>query len=586
MSSSRTALVAAVVLGVPIVVLAATGTLGYAADDYWQLCALEGGSYPGGPAAGDLFRFWSGNPEDNLAAMRAGALAWYTDPELKVWFSRPLSTALYRLDYELFGKDPTFAKLHGLLWYVLLVALVARLYRRLLEPRAAALGAFAFAVCGAHWQIVAWLAARNATVTAVFGVAALLTHLRFREGGGWPNLVASVLLLGLGFAAGEATLGVLGYFLAYELLVRSGRRPASVVAGLAPVAVVSACWLALWAAAGYGTYASGAYIDPIHEPLTFLAHLPARLFAMTGMALFGFPADYWFLEPQTQPLAVASGVAAAVLLTLLAVAAWPALRARWRPCAALLLGMLIAMVPQAAGFLGARSLTMPSIGSSALLGAVLVAAWQRVRSEGATRLPRSLVWSALGVLACVNLVVSPLSWFASSVLYSRVTTQTEANARDLRLPAGTREVVAISAPDPFFGRYFPFQRRVLGLPTPEVWRTLTIAPHSYRVVRVAPDALELDVVDGHLLASPFEVLWRRPERRLPVGHQVRLGDFTARVVATDDVGPTRVVFDFDRPLDDASLFLLAWHDGRMVPIEPPPLGGELLLPWQPGPSAL
>jgi hypothetical protein len=49
----------------------------------------------------------------------------------------------------------------------------------------------------------------------------------------------------------------------------------------------------------------------------------------------------------------------------------------------------------------------------------------------------------------------------------------------------------------------------------------------------------------------------------------------ATVLAAGEHGPSRVRFRFDRSLDDPSLTLLAWHDGRLRRVDPPPVGGTI-----------
>jgi hypothetical protein len=52
------------------------------------------------------------------------------------------------------------------------------------------------------------------------------------------------------------------------------------------------------------------------------------------------------------------------------------------------------------------------------------------------------------------------------------------------------------------------------------------------------------------------------------------------VLAVDDIGPTRVEFRFDRPLDDPSLRFLGWLDGGLRRISMPEVGGSVDLPWE------
>ena len=108
----------AIALGGSLVYLSVSGQLTYAADDYWHISAMRGEGYPGGPGPDNLFRFFSGDKEKNEQARVEGAFPWYADTEIQVSFWRPLTTALHRLDFWLFGGGATAAKIHGLLWYL------------------------------------------------------------------------------------------------------------------------------------------------------------------------------------------------------------------------------------------------------------------------------------------------------------------------------------------------------------------------------------------------------------------------------------------------------------------------------------
>lgn len=121
------ALSVGIVLLAPTLYLTLRGALQFAADDFWHLVAMSHGhSYPGGPASADLFRFASGNPRDALSATQEGSLSWYANPTARIAFFRPLSVALHRLDFRLFGVDALGPRLHSMAWYVAFGVLYAR----------------------------------------------------------------------------------------------------------------------------------------------------------------------------------------------------------------------------------------------------------------------------------------------------------------------------------------------------------------------------------------------------------------------------------------------------------------------------
>ncbi len=103
-----------------------------------------------------------------------GALPWWSAPELKFVFLRPLSTSTHRLDYRLWPDSAILMHLHSLLWLVLLVWAAGRLYRKLLAPAwVAGLATILFALDDSHGYPAAWLANCNAIVSSALGVLAL-----------------------------------------------------------------------------------------------------------------------------------------------------------------------------------------------------------------------------------------------------------------------------------------------------------------------------------------------------------------------------------------------------------------------------
>src|SRR6185369_5071046 len=104
-------------------------------------------------------------------------LPWWSAPDLKLAFCRPLSALSLWLDYRLFPNSPALMHAESLLWFAALLGVVTFLYRRLLAPAwVAGLAALLYAVDPGHAVPVAWLANRNAVFATLFGVLALLAH--------------------------------------------------------------------------------------------------------------------------------------------------------------------------------------------------------------------------------------------------------------------------------------------------------------------------------------------------------------------------------------------------------------------------
>jgi len=534
-------------------------------DDFFVRSALRGGlQFFSSPL--DLFRFFTGDPAQLQAMQDAGRAPWFTDPELRIGFFRPLSSALALLDERLFdGYAPAYL-LHGGLWYVALCALVALWFQRQLPGLRGGLAAIAFSLAACHHQPVVWYSARNALVAAVFGMLALLAHERARERRSRRLAVASVLALALALCAGEAGLGALAFIAADELLEAA---PWSLrLRRLAPALAVVGLYLVLYGALGYGTHASGAYIDPLHDPGRYIAALPARLVTSVGVLALGLPADLWFFASAVRPLMLGVGVVA-----LVGCAAWLGVCARRLPASerrvvALLLGGTFgALLPQMAGPLGPRSYTLASVGAYGLIALAVAQAFE----VAAPRLRRCPARAAAGLLVALHVVGGPAAWWFFGQRMVAITDDVARHQAELGLdqPGVVQaDCLVLSAPDAIVAMYTPFMRAAAGLPSPALWRTLSFGSGDHAVTRTSDHRFELEVIDGDVLDSAFAELLHDPARPSRVGDVVQTVGLGVRVLALSERGqPRRVEFTSRLSLDDPRLQLVAWDGGHMQRVQ-------------------
>src|SRR5260221_1017134 len=289
----RWVVVAAVALTLPTV------TLGYMLDDYSHRLMLDRSfPFPGGQRAlWDLFRFQDADRSTCRGLLEAGIAPWWTAPDFRLAFFRPLTSLLHAADYTFFPKLPALMHLESIALYAVIVAVVAGLYRRVLATAwVAALAALMFAVDDAHAMVVAWIANRNALLPAAFGFGALLAHVRSRSDGGRVAAVAAPVLFGLALLSAEASVASLVYILAFAICLDDAPRRKRALS-LVPYACVGLVWMAVYRALGYGSQGGGFYVDPLREralyALAVLERAPVLL-----LAQFAFPpSDLWFAVP-------------------------------------------------------------------------------------------------------------------------------------------------------------------------------------------------------------------------------------------------------------------------------------------------
>ena len=516
---------------------------GFSLDDWAQRAVVNGRLSHTTRYA--LFNFGAGDVEALRPLIERGPFPWFTLPELKLRFLRPLSSALIVFDTEVFGSVAWPQHLHSTLWYVALTAIVLMLYRRL-TPSVAVFAGVLFAIDDAHVMPAMWLANRNALVAVLFVWLGLLAHLRWREEGWRPGALLSAVAFAFGLAAGETAVAALAYVLAYELLARP-QTWSSRLRALTPVVLVLAVYAVLYKLLNSGARGSATYLDPVSEPLTFLSLALPRFFANVGTQAFGAP-DIYLSLPQAKGALIASGVVA-VPLGLLAWRRWaPTDEAERRTLKWLLLGAAGSLLPTLATFPAARLLTAASLGLAPVVATMLRAAWRDARLR-----------RAFGVLWLGGaFVLQPLTqWLVMPIAFTTVTARALEAVKTLE-PKSTERFVVLSSSEFVPAIYTGPLMADLGLTMPRTWHVWSMAPLPVDVRRTGERQVELSVVGGRMIDSVFEENFRNDNFPIAVGHRVNLEAATVTVLTVDGGKPTSVRFDLDLPVED---FSFVWWDG-------------------------
>lgn len=577
------------VLGIVVLGLALHALLlqaGFGMDDYAQLAMLHD-AYPVKRQAWDLFSFSRGTPPEVQALMDRGSLAWWSFPALKLSALRPLSSLLMWLDVKLFGTWTIGHHLHSFVWWSAMLGAAALLLRRLLPPRWALLALLLYALDECHVYPIGWLANRNALVAATFSMLALWAHVRHREDGWARGRVLAPAMLLLAFLGGEYALCILPFFVLYELLAAPGERAARARA-LLPMLAVFVAYVLVHRSLGFGSFGSNVYVDPIREPLAYLGRAMLRVPILLADMFMALPTGKASLTPERQQLQAWLGPVALLLIVVLARAA-----AQRRPQEQrarlwwLLLASTAAVLPVASSFVSARLLLIPAVGGHAVVAAVLLDAWDRIRAPQTRRRALTIVQGVVATALLFGHTLLATYW------------SLEEQAAMVRLNVGTRQasmmmqvddkkvsgqrLVVLSVGDPMSLLYPPTVRWLNGRPMPRSWWVLSMAPHPHLLTRTAPDTIELSVVGGSMLSGPVEQLFRRPSQPLRVGDEVHLDGMRVRILGVDPKSrPNRVEYRFDAPVDDPSIvFLLCTRKGLIrypmgpvgvpLPIPPPKL---------------
>lgn len=545
------------------------------------------------------FSFLDGDPERTRRLMDAGWLPWWSAPEARASFFRPVTGLTHIADYRLLDRWPALMHVHSLAWFAVLLWAVAVLYRRLMGQSlglwVAALATLLFAVDEAHAMPVGWLANRNTLIAGVFGVLALIAHDRWRRDGWRAGALLAPVALAAALLAKEAAACVGAYLLAYALFLDRGPWRKRLLS-LLPCLAVGVVWIVAWKAMGHGLEHMGIYADPGREPLRYL-----RQTALNGPLLL---CGQWALPGSDTSLMLSStalrihwlwavGVTALVALALAPLIARDRLARFWA------LGMLLSLLPACAAFIADRLLLFVGLGAMGLL-----AQWLAGRGEDAPWLPASPVWRWLARVAAVafvlvHLVVAPLLLPVATGgmrMWGTLLDRQYAGLPDDEAFA-TQTAVFANSVTPLAEVLWIQQRLRRGQPIPV--RSLRLCPSMAAATlnRVDDRTLVVRPEGGYLVPqgewpggdrgpafSPLYVLryldrlFRGDARSFPLGYRVELTTATIEITAlTDDGRPAEATFRFARPLEDPGYRWLTQTGSGCAPFTPPRVGQSVVV---------
>ncbi len=609
---SRRALVAYIVAVVLLMVLGlglrSNALLtGFVADDYAQIGMLEG-HYPVRRSMFDLFNFSNGTAKEGLALMRGGFYPWWSHPELRLTMLRPLSSAMMWLDYRLFRYDAFAYHLHSLAWWLLMLGAIATLFWRVLRPGLALL-AFAFLVLDeSHGVPLAWIANRCALVSITLAVVALLYYVRYREGEKVRHAVAAsaVMIVALGF--GEYALAMFGYFLAYELAMRTEPLRARVRA-LAPIAVPTVAYALLRSLTGHGPLHSGVYVAPDTGFVDFVRALFERVPVMYADLLLGASADFWTFGLPWNHYLYSRGwatkawfwspepwrhvhfwIGVGSLLALAAALKWVRGEAQNRNVRWLFLGSFMAVLPVVGSFPSSRLLVPAIVGFTPMIAAWVLTGLGKLRAPIGSIRAGACVSALLAALLGVYHVVVP-AWlthtevnglYAGSVGIRKAVLNMDVD--DRQLPG--QRLVMISAIEGGTSMYIPLTRRLHGKTQPARCWTLSLTPAPHLLMRDTESSFLLTTTNGFtMFATAPEQLLRDPREPLAIGTRVDLDGMVVTIKSMLRGRPNRIRVEFDVPLEHRSLRFVIPQAHGIEGFTMPKVGQTVTVPAPVIPSA-
>lgn len=581
---------------------------GFVTDDHFMRAVFSGFEEIPEYARPTLatFVFSDGNEVANRALMDRGVFPWWSVPQARLAFWRPLASVSHYADFRIWGDNAKPMHAENMLLYALVCAIAVALYSRFLAPPwVAVFAALVFTVDENNGQAVGWLSNRNMLMAAACVMLVLIVHDAWRRQGWKPGAVLGPVLLAFGFLCAEAVVAVGGYLFAYTLFLDKGtwrQRGAA----LAPYAVVFVGWYAYYRYAGYGSSGSSWYTDPGGDPVGFARALATHIPILLTNLAFMWPAPLLNRFDAAQlPLIVL------LFCVLLGAVGW-VLRPMLKHDAASrfwLLGLVLALFPVAAVVPQPRVVLIAGIGFAPLVARYL-SAWATPRqwlgffaclavcaglaifigiptlsfwmqaaviggalaalliallfsTKDAEWMPSARAWRASGGLLALlwvafHLIGAPIAMPGSSMMLGIAARKMERAYASIPHDPDVRRrtVVVLQAPTDFMPWHFSLIRASLQIPYPGHLRVLSSGKRDVTVEVVDVRTLVLRA-ERNLIGSPGTSVFRGSANPMRAGEEVALDGMTARVLEVDNAGfPRAAEFRFDEPLDSPSMNIL------------------------------
>ncbi len=555
---------------------------GFAYDDYAHQFALRTQHHRYRLYYWSLYDFGR-RPEPHDPAFKRGGFAWWTGPEFKIRFFRPISSLTMYLDHLVYGEWAPGFHLTSLGFFAILLVLALKLYRDLgLTPRGALWGLALLALEDCHVVPVGWVANRNTPVATVFNIATVLLFHHHRRTGRWPYLLGACVTFLLGLGSKESAIATIFILGLYVLLLERPSKGESLVAGIGRAMKTGSLWLmvaigaaymAFYIAADYGT-SSVLYSTPWGDTEQYIKRISALMPLAFFSLLLGVSADIALLWPKTTwPLV---GIAVPCLLVL-GVILWRVLRNE--PLAAFALGWAVfSILPMGGGFPSDRLFMTASVGTALLIAVLFdkLGSYRRMWRER-----RFAHMGLVTLFVLVGVVISiPMSLFRSLVFGTMIRKDRAAILSaevDMDKPR-PQTVFVLNSPSTSFAGLLGSTWSVekddyqLGMFLLQMGRR-KIVWH-----RIDERTMTLEYGPPPLLYHDYEVLFIASREMPKPGDVYKTAEFTATILDVNDRGVEKVKFEFEKPLEHESYQWLATRGAELKQIEPPKPGETITLP--------
>ena len=332
-------------------------------------------------------------------------------------------------------------------------------------------------------------------------------------------------------------------------------------------------WRAGWSLGGYGAHGSGAYVDPLTDPVGFISAAPHKWLSLLQGQLGLIPADFAFLgSAAEQRLWIYTGLATlSGALIVLKPCVDDRLARFW------LAGAVLALLPMAASFPSDRLLLFVGLGVMPLFARAFLRAWAALSRAGSWRSKATISHGLVLGFFGIHAVLAPLLLPLRAGQMGRMARAEHEAFQQLAASVGrtTKSLIVLNAPSLLLVSYAQLRLDAQGRSPFSSLYVLSATDSSVNVTRTGVREVTLQPELG-FLHSPLERHYRGAAESLFTHSRVLLAGLATEVTASyADGRPASVRFTLRRDLSD--YVFDCWTDGGFRRCELPAVGQSLRL---------
>ena len=108
---------------------------------------------------------------------------------------------------------------------------------------------------------------------------------------------------------------------------------------------------------------------------------------------------------------------------------------------------------------------------------------------------------------------------------------------------------------------------------------MSFSKYSHHLKKISEDTFEIEYIDGQLYEKSLGLASiLKGKEPLKTGDIFKVPNITITILSTNEIGPTKIRFNFDQALNSPEYVFMVWKDEKYMPLLFPDVGESITIP--------